>query len=702
MMTWQQIPKPALRCARVLVALLAFSSACARQPEISTPSLPTPAPTATAPATATVASPTPAMTVTAQRDAGPTSGTPITQTLERLGAYHCPSGRFTCLTLSMPLDHFAPAGDVTQTIDVVFAVLPASGERTGMFVTAVGGPGSSGVALADSYTDALDPSIPEHFDMVFFDQRGIGLSGGMNCPNATTVYYRTDGRADTPEQEANVIAAAQTFATTCIQEIGAADDVSHMDTRQAAEDLEWFRQTIGDDQFWLYGESYGTQLAQTYAASHTQHLAGMILDGTVDLTLPGQTFAQQATEAFESVLQQTLAACDTDAACSADVAGPALRAYDQLAASLAQQPISFTFPLPAPLSAASTVTGTTATRALSRADLDTAAAGYLNAPDERMLLQRAVAAASHGDIVPMARLLYSALGLDEETSTPVLDPTYSDAAYYAVTCSDYVYFTGTPQQRARAFIEAGKTVAASAPRLSSIFYGDLPCVFWPSNTPSSDERPVPLRAEGVPTLVLGATADPLTPVGNARNVYDHLADGYLIVTEGGAHVTFGRGDACPDDIVTAFLVEGQPPEQRETTCEGVVASSYTSIAPQNASAFANPLDAMQSAYDEIMHLPEYWYWDGATTLRVGCTYGGMVQIEHASGVDQMNLNDCAFSQGFHITGNGEYDGDSDHFAVEATITGQAEFQFAFEAGADGASVRGTYAGKPVDLSKRAE
>ena len=50
----------------------------------------------------------------------------------------------------MPLDHFDPAN--RETIDVVFGVLPATGERKGMFVTATGGPGTSGLTSANSYT----------------------------------------------------------------------------------------------------------------------------------------------------------------------------------------------------------------------------------------------------------------------------------------------------------------------------------------------------------------------------------------------------------------------------------------------------------------------------------------------------------------------------------------------------------------------
>jgi hypothetical protein len=63
--------------------------------------------------------------------------------LERLGGYPCPDSEFTCVKLTVPLDHFA--ADRGETIEVVFGVLPASGERKGMFITATGGPGTAGL-----------------------------------------------------------------------------------------------------------------------------------------------------------------------------------------------------------------------------------------------------------------------------------------------------------------------------------------------------------------------------------------------------------------------------------------------------------------------------------------------------------------------------------------------------------------------------
>jgi pimeloyl-ACP methyl ester carboxylesterase len=627
---------------------------------------------------------TPGLLQTAAPSAAPIAGgVDMRAALERLGGHPYPGSEFTRVRLSVPIDHFAPAGG--ETLEVVFAVRPADGERTGLFVVATGGPGTSGLAAADWYAQSYDPGILEHFDIVFFDQRGAGLSGGLQCPRAAAVYYQTDSRAETPEQEAALVAAAQTFAQDCITEMGPTDLLPYLGSTQAVEDLEDFRQAVGDEKFWLYGESYGTQFAQTYAAAHPEHLAGLILDGTVDLTLSAPEFYAQQAQAFSNTLIATLEACNVDPACAADVGGDALAAYDDLAARLAQAPLPFTFPLPS---------GRTPRRTFTLADLEAASANYLYSEGERMMLQRAIAAAARDDLLPLARILYDSLGLDPETLEAVPDPTYSDAAYYAIECSDYDTFSGTPAERAQAYIRAGDAVDEAVPRLGSIFYGDLPCVFWPATPPAG--RPAPLVAQGIPTLVLGATADPATPVSNGESVYRRLADGYLITMQGGPHVIFGWGNSCPDDIVTAFLVRGTPPEWRETSCVGAIADDYVPLPPASAAEFASPQEALISADDEIYYLPEYYMWDLETPTAAGCPHGGTLEFEPADEGERFTLSGCAFSAGFVMTGTGLYDYDAGRFTLDVAVSGLAEGHLTYTRESDGEiRVEGAYDGQTV-------
>jgi pimeloyl-ACP methyl ester carboxylesterase len=609
--------------------------------------------------------------------------------LKRLGGHPCPDSTFTCITLTVPLDHFAPSG---KTIDVVFAVLPASGERKGMFITATGGPGFSGIASADYDAQTLPPEIPEDYDLVFFDQRGIGVSHPLACNDALEAFYKTDTKANTRNQEADAIKAARTFAQDCATKIGLTDIINYS-TRQAVEDLEAFRRAVGDDKIWLYGESYGTKYAQVYASLHPEHLAGLFLDGPIDLTLTGTEFLKQQTQAFNDVLSATLDACTADPACAADVdGGDAASAYNRLAVKLTLSPRKFNFPL---------ASGETEDRYLTRDDLETTASNYLYSEASRMLLQRALAAASHGDYVPLARAYYNAVEVDADTYESLNAQTYSSASYYAINCTDYHFPGESPDERADNYLRVGDQVDETFRRFNSSFYSFLPCVFWPGNSVSP--LPVPLAAPGVPTFVLGATADPATPVQNARSIFQNLDDGYLITLVGGPHVIFNRGEPCVDDVITKFLLTGEKPASREIQCEGKIAENYVPLSPGDASAFANPLEAMRAAYREIFLLPEFLFWDGHTARSVGCRYGGSLHIEANDTGAKLTLKDCAFAQGFAMTGTGVDNFKQDSVVkLEVEVSGLKDGRLTFSKSADGLYlVTGSYGGEEISLSQRA-
>jgi pimeloyl-ACP methyl ester carboxylesterase len=605
----------------------------------------------------------------------------------------CPASEFECITLRVPLDQAGTPAQTDKTIDVVFGLLPArdAAKRRGMFVVAVGGPGGAGLSSADSYVESYSDELRDAFDIVFFDGRGIGLSESFNCPDEVAAYYQTDGRAQTPEQERAMTQAAQTFVEDCLKRLPPADELPFYGTRQAVEDLEAFRQLMNEDKLWLYGESYGTQFAQWYAAAHPDRVAAMVLDGVVDLALDGPQYLRSATQAFNQVLAQTLRACNRDPQCRKGAGGDALKAYDTLAAQLNRKPAMFDFPLP---------DDTVARRQLGLSDMEEALAGYLYTEDERMLAQRAVVSAAQGNWVPMARLYYSALGLDPQTLEASNDPSYSDAAYFAVTCNDYDYFEGTPDERAAQYLRAGDMADQDVPRMNSVFYGDLPCAFWPraSAVPKYDAGFATL----IPTLVLNATADPATPFEQGMAVAGRLSNAYAINTEGGPHVLFARGNACPDDIVDAFLVDDVMPEQAVTRCEGEWVTAHVPVAPADARDYGNALDAMIALEHSLYNAPAFYYWDGAGEDAIGCDKGGSAAFSPDAlkeRVVRFALERCAFSGGFAVTGNGSLDLDADRWTFKVVVSGFQAGTLTYTRDGDDLRLTGTLDGRRVNLRR---
>lgn len=602
--------------------------------------------------------------------------------VEVVSSDRCPFSEFTCVTLRVPRDHADPG----PALEVTFAHLAATGERTGVFVTAVGGPGSSGIAWADLYASAFDPAIRESYDIVFFDQRGIGLSEPLQCTDAALAYYAIDAVPTLSDTQAQAFAdAARDFATDCVAETGTdATTFGAYATAQAVEDLDHFRRWLDIDQLHLYGESYGTQLVQAYAAAHPERVAALILDGPVDLTREGTDYWLEGALSFEATLVHAMESCDE--LCATDVeGGDLLAAWDALAARLAAGPASYELTLG---------DGTSEARELSLADLETATAAYVYSTFDQMLLQRAVAHAARGELAPMARLAAIGLGQDLDTLGAIPDPTWSDALYFAVQCADYAYGSGTSDEREDAYLAQGAASGIGAHRLGSVFYGDMPCASWPFH--GAGPRPPNLTTAAYPILVLASTTDPATPYAGAMRIFEAAGDGYLVSQPGGPHVLYGRGNTCPDDIVTDLLLNGARPAERETTCEPMSPDPYYPLVPASVDAASDPLLVLASVDDEINLSPDYWVWSGEKALRVGCLHAGtLVYVLDDTGT-ALTLEACEMSAGLPLTGSGQMDDAQGSISLRLTAPDGVDVEYERD-GAGSISVEGTWFGGLVDV-----
>lgn len=618
--------------------------------------------------------------------------------LAQLGGQACEEQPdMTCVTIDVPLNHFDPSGN--ETIQVVFGVLPATGERYGMYVQAFpGGPGGEGISSA--YYDYFDERILEHFDIVYFDQRGLGLSSPLDCPIANasgtpdflTEYDKAGLEGlDTPEEQQKAIEDSRKFVEDCLAEIGIEPaKLAFYGTDQVAEDIEAFRQAIGDEKIWLYGISYGTAVAQTYAAAHLDRLNGLILDGTIDLTLSGEEGAYSQEKGFDEVLVAALKACDDDQDCRNALGGDALSIYDDFAEQVSKQPIPYEFPLP---------NGTKVKRTFTFNQLEFVAAYQMYSLGSRSLFLRALAAAKAGDIVPMARLLYVQGNIDPATGEYVGDPTFSDTMFTSVHCTDNAYFSGAPEERIAKTIEAGQASNGTVPRLDGGVYTGLTCAFWPSS-PKEPASIAPLVAPGLPVLVLNATLDPATPFNEGKAVFERLDNGYHIYVKGGLHGIFGWGESCPDDYVTDFLVDGRLPSQREIACEWnpSVIYPFVPLMPASVNDFSDPVDLFLSTVDELNRMPEYYYSMLDEEESFACPYGGSFTFGPSDSGAAYSFEKCAFAKGFEMTGTGGYNYETGVVSFSAQIggakTGQLDFSYNWNNGRS--TLKGEYGGKSYD------
>lgn len=142
-----------------------------------------------------------------------------------------------------------------------FAVVPHSQRdrpsRRAIFAVE-GGPGYASTWTVRSYVK-LFGSLLDRRDLVLVDMRGTGRSRPLDCPD---LQY---GRA--PDWIA---------LPACAEKLG--PRFSSYRTAAAADDIDDVRRALGFGRITLYGDSYGTFLAQSYAFRHPDTLNAVVLD----------------------------------------------------------------------------------------------------------------------------------------------------------------------------------------------------------------------------------------------------------------------------------------------------------------------------------------------------------------------------------------------------------------------------------------
>lgn len=615
--------------------------------------------------------------------------TPLVDAVAGLDLFPCDLNSLSCTTLTVPLDH--RANDPDRTLDITFALSFASVESRGILFFYVGGPGGSGLASVDNYLSAFDESLGQYLDIVFVDQRGVGPRHGLSCPNAQARFDSAPVSLDAPEA---ALATARGYVEDCVAELEADDLLPVVNSDQAIRDFEAFRQAIGSPKVWIYGESYGTQVAQAYATAYPQAVRGVILDGVVDLSLGAESFYATYTTASERLLTRMFDACAALSTCAADMGADPAKVYDDLAARLADAPITVDLRLS---------DGRIAKRELTGVFLEGNAFYALYSSEGRAEFLRALAAAGRGNLGPMLQLGYSNMYIDPETDAAIEDPGWYPAAFYAITCTDYDSGPGTPDERAAAILDEARAFVPKAPRLLRAYFVErLACAYWPYQGPAV--RPEPYAGGDWPTLVLNGDGDPITPISMALSVLDNARNAYGVFMKGGPHVIWGRGLACPDRIVEDLLYHGTLPIAREQQCEQDFVDDYVPLTLTTAAEMADPVAVARAVDVELYQIIPLNAWDGGMPLTVGCDHGGSLTATSTTKGTDYTFADCRLWPDLSISGKGievntgeDMDGVSLTLSVTGSHTGEIDYHYSTRS--EAWTLSGTWDGKSAGLPR---
>jgi pimeloyl-ACP methyl ester carboxylesterase len=467
-----------------------------------------------------------------------TSSAPAIDDPSDLDAYYAQElswsncGEYECTMVAAPLDWDDPsAGTIGLSVIRAAATGP---NRIGSLLTNPGGPGASGVALIrDSLDFAVGAALTDAYDVIGFDPRGVGESTSVKCFDTAEMdaylYEIPASPRGSAEWEDELTDRNSAFADAC--DANSDGILPFINTINAARDMDLLRGVLGDEQLHYLGYSYGTFLGATYAELYPENVGRLVLDGAIDPSISGLDVGTEQAIGFEKALRAYMANCLTTQDCP--FRGTVDQAMADLGALLASVDRT---PLPAndgrQLGADSLVTGIIAA---------------LYSEDNWPYLTRALSEALQGD--PTTAFLLADFYNGRE------DGVYTDnsaEAFRAYNCMDYPVDDSQADQDA-----SDARIAAEAPTIAPYWAGPDPCDVWPY-APTGARGPI-AAAGAAPILVVGTTGDPATPYAWSVALAEQLESGTLVTNVGEGHTGYNKGNACVDDAVEAYLLDGTVP-----------------------------------------------------------------------------------------------------------------------------------------------
>jgi pimeloyl-ACP methyl ester carboxylesterase len=430
---------------------------------------------------------------------------------------------FQCATIQVPRDPTHPG--VGGTIGLALDRRPATGTKIGSLVINPGGPGASGIDFLASVYNWLPKTIHEHFDVVGFDPPGIGRSAPIVCLDGPGLdrYFHQDPDPPAAGLDA-LIAVDRTFAMGCQTRSGA--ELPYVSTVDAAMDMDYIRQAVGDRRLTYLGFSYGTFLGATYAGLFPTHIRAMTLDGAIDPSLSVVQDLDTQAAGFDADLKAALGACVSNPKCPWRPAGDPIRVFQQMLAQVRTHPLA--------------VKGST--RIVGPAEFLYGAGYTLYSTSLWPELYAGLAQAAHGDGGTVLQLYDSYVGRSKQG-------TYTNEfeANAAVNCLD-------ARSPTVAEIEGDAPAAESAAPVFGVanLYSEFVCAQWPAPT---TQEPAAIHAAGAPPiLVVGSTGDPATPYADAQALASQLRSGVLLTRVGDGHTAYPYS-ACIRSYVDDYLVQ---------------------------------------------------------------------------------------------------------------------------------------------------
>ncbi|KAJ7503986.1 Alpha/Beta hydrolase protein, partial [Mycena galericulata] len=477
----------------------------------------------------------------------------------------CYSG-FECSRLIVPLD-YASAATGTAAIAVTrYTSNSSKSDYRGPVLLNPGGPGGSGVDYVVEAGPSISTILGSDFDIVGFDPRGVSYS------TPTVSFFKTDAERALwmpayvnplyPSPNASSGVLAETWAKGQILGTLAQsrnDHYEYMTTDNTARDMLRITKAFGWEKVQYWGISYGSVLGSTFAALFPDKVGRVVIDDELRISplfFPNLTSSNLTIEmsnsddALQSFFDGCSAAGPGGCAFSAPTSAEVASKLDELSASVKAQPL----PIFTPISYG--VLGYTLLRNFVYNAL---ADPY----DLFPFLGQSLADLANGN----ASTMYSASVLPPfecpvcNSTTPVL-PFHENSfeAAVAVSCGDGIPISSSLEEL-QEFYEGVQEVTKNFAEFA-LYFRTLCRSTTPANIQSG---PFGAPNTSFPLLVIGNTADPVTPIVGHALIQTSFPGSALLTVDSPGHTSTAVPSTCVHEYLRAYLRNGTLPT-KGTVC----------------------------------------------------------------------------------------------------------------------------------------
>ena len=489
----------------------------------------------------------------------------------------CPfSWGFTvdCGTLTVPESRTNEAADDSNTITLSVAVFRSmsASPAADPVIYLDGGPGGHTLRTLEFFAASFRPFLQSR-DVIFFDQRGVGLSEALDCPEYSELGYALLDEdlnyAEVARMSSDVLLACRATERANGRNLEAYTSV------ESASDVRDLVAALGYEQVNLFGISYGTRLALTVMRDHPEIVRSAILDAVVPVQAnPDSELLVNTDRAFNTLFE----GCATDPACATTYPDLETVFYDTVSRLNDEPEMVSTYDF---------YTGQERDVLVNGDVLIASLFSLLYQTNEIPNLPRYIYEARDGT--------YDAF-VDDMLFTLFYSDYFDETLFMTVGCNEE-----TPFDSADAAAASSDDMPEA---LRDIFLTDIAstfelCAAWSQPLINDiDNDPV---ASDIPTLVTVGKYDPVTPPRWAAQAAESLTNSYFYEFPAVGHAVFDTSN-CAIGLMVAFI--NDPHSEPDASCIDNLAPPLFAVTEVTA-VNNRPYEHNMLGFASV--IPENWY-----------------------------------------------------------------------------------------------